>query len=258
MSEETTSQEGQPALIFGKYKTMEDAEAAHKGLEKHFHDHRRQFEGEPEEEEKPVAEAEEPTAEEKPVEEQGAAIKQVTKDLESKGFNFADLAAEVQDNGSLSKETRAALNKAGYSDPVIDANIKAVQHESAQYNAALVGAAGGQESWDAISGWAQANLTDSELTEVNQILSSGSIAQAKFAIKGLVAEMNQSAGPSAPAPLVSGRASSGAVVPEGAPVINSRLDLAKAMSDPRYKLRTPEGESFRRYVDQGAKRVQSS
>ena len=83
-------------------------------------------------------------------------------------------------------------------------------------------------NWDQMAEWAANNLSQEEIDTFDDIVQSGTVEQAKLAAKGLYAQYKAENG-------VAPRLTQGAVNGSSTMPFKSNQELARAMSDPRYK-----------------------
>ena len=83
-------------------------------------------------------------------------------------------------------------------------------------------------NWDQMSEWAANNLSDEEIDTFDEIVQSGTVEQAKLAAKGLYAQYKAANGSSP-------KLTQGSVTGSSTMPFKSNQELARAMSDPRYK-----------------------
>jgi uncharacterized protein (DUF1330 family) len=87
---------------------------------------------------------------------------------------------------------------------------------------------GGRDNYAALTEWAQENLNDTDIEAYDDIVTSGTMEQAKMAVQGMYARF-LSGGGKAPN-LTQGSTSGDSVKPFG-----SAAQVTEAMRDPRYK-----------------------
>lgn len=170
------------------------------------------------------------TAAEVPPEAAAVATKEdAAQALESVGLDYAAISARYQASGSLDPADRAALNKAGVPDGMIDAYVAGQQAQADAFLSSVYDSVGGQEKFTELVTWAKTGLSAAELTAYNKTVEGGDPAATKLAVAGLQARFEAANGVTPN--LVT--ASTGAAV--GGPVFRSTTELTTAMNDPRYK-----------------------
>jgi hypothetical protein len=169
-NEDGTQQE---ELIGGKFKSQEDLLAAYKELESKL--------GQPKtESEKPVTEA--PEDSESPSED---------------GFSAAKYEQEYAENGSLSDESYADLEKQGFSKAQVDAYIQGQKSYGESVRNAVYDAVGGQENYVEVVNWASDNMPPEIIKEYNDAVDSLDQAKMLRTLEYMNFKKNEAA-PSAP------------------------------------------------------------
>lgn len=144
--------------------------------------------------------------------------------------------ADADADLSISKEAPEAPEAAGM-DALLEAGTisqadydvwKAGQDaQAASFNDAVYSAAGGEEAYNDLIGWAADNLSEAEIDTFNDLLNGGNVAAVKLAVSGLAAQ--RSAGSAQePARQVAGGD------PASADVFDNWAQVKAAMADPRY------------------------
>lgn len=142
--------------------------------------------------------------------------------------DFAALSAEYAAQGQLSDESFAKLEAAGLTRDTVD---RFIAGEQAVFNAQVAEAhavAGGQQQYAVMTAWAMSNLPASEQEAFDRAVVSDA-ATRNMAITAMKARFEAAVGKD-PALL---QGSGGA--PKGADGYQSRAEVTKDMSDPRYK-----------------------
>ena len=173
----------------------------------------------------PTEETTEPTVEptEPPID-----IDNIEDSLKEKGFDYAELQKEYDENGDITKETREKLNAIGLTDEFIDDFIagKKAQYEQQMQAATeeLAKSIGGKEQFDTVIKWAADNLTKEEIEELNSIKG---MTAAKMVLQGLKARMEEKEGvlPT----FVQGKGQAADV-----DYFKSQAEMFAAIRDPRY------------------------
>jgi len=136
---------------------------------------------------------------------------------------------EFTQNGELSDETFLSLEKAGIPREMVEQYIQGQQAISTASAVEIQESIGGKENYSAMSTWAGENLEDSDLKAYNTIVETGTVEQARVAVKGMYAQFLAAGGK---APNLAQGATSGAA---GAKAFGSAASMVEAMQDPRYK-----------------------
>lgn len=171
------------------------------------------------------------TAAEVPPEAAAVATKDdAAQALQSVGLDYSAISARYQENGSLLASDRAALNKAGVPDAMIDAYVAGQQAQLDAFTNSLLAEVGGREEYERLSKWAgNGGLTKAEAEAYNRVMQGNDPEAAKLAIAGLKAKHDAKMG--VDPQLVTAQTGPGSA----GDVFKSSAQLVAAMSDPRYK-----------------------
>ncbi len=134
---------------------------------------------------------------------------------------------EFAESGVLTDKTFIELEKAGLPRSFVEAYIAGQESMSTSQALDIQNEVGGNANYNAMGEWAADNLSDSDLDGFNSIVETGSIEQAKMAVKGLYAQFISAGGQ--PPELSQGGTSGSSVKPFG-----SAAQVTEAMRDPRY------------------------
>jgi len=134
---------------------------------------------------------------------------------------------EFAESGVLTDKTFIELEKAGLPRSFVEAYIAGQESMSTSQALDIQNEVGGNANYNAMSDWASDNLSDGDLDGFNSIVETGSIDQAKMAVKGLYAQFISAGGQ--PPELSQGGTSGSSVKPFG-----SAAQVTEAMRDPRY------------------------
>lgn len=137
--------------------------------------------------------------------------------------------SDFANNGELSEDSYKALEEAGLPREFVDSYVAGQEARSANQAAEIQSTIGGEENYAAMSEWASENLEDGELDAYNAMVESGSVEQARVAVKGLYAQFVAANG-SAPK-LTQGTTSGDA----GVQPFQSAAQVTEAMRDARYE-----------------------
>ena len=215
ISEEQSGEEQQvdrPDWLPEKFKSPEDMAQAYSELEKKM--------GQGTNEEQPAETTEE---------NEGDVQDDKPDDNENADYNAAvvDASKEFFENdGQLSEETYEKLAKAGLPKELVDSYAAGQQALLQSEEGEIKSVANGQ--FDAMAEWANDNLEQEEINAFDDIVTTGTKEQAKFAVKSLYDRYTQANGSSPK--LVQGAVTGGSTMP-----FKSMQELARAQSDPRYK-----------------------
>jgi hypothetical protein len=218
------------SLIFGKYKSMEEAEKGYKELEKQFHSSRSAT---------PTPAAQAPASAPAPSPAPAPAASdigdgltvqkptEVQSVLKQAGIDFDALSSEYVANGKLSDANIATLEKAGFPKAVVDQYLTGVKASAQAMIAEYHAVVGGTEQFNAFKAWAGTNLSNAQLEAYNAAAKTGG-ETFKLTLGGLYQQYKTSTG-SEPNLVGGGNASAGSV-----DVFNSMGELKAAINDPRY------------------------
>jgi len=134
---------------------------------------------------------------------------------------------EFAESGVLTDKTFIELEKAGLPRSFVEAYIAGQESMSTSQALDIQNEVGGNANYNAMADWASDNLSDGDLDGFNSIVESGSVDQAKMAVKGLYAQFISAGGQ--PPELSQGGTSGSSVKPFG-----SAAQVTEAMRDPRY------------------------
>lgn len=192
--------------VLKKQHGIEDLEGLYKTLESAMN--------------KPPKEEPKPTLEEE--------VKEPTED--SKGtLDFSIYAEEYFEKGELSETSYKALESYGVPREIADMFIEGQKALAYQAQQEFYRITGGQENYEAMTKWAQLNLSQAEIEAFNKALNTD-MAVAKMATEALYGRYIASKG-NAPKTLISGSANGPSI--DGA-VYESLEQLKADMGDPRY------------------------
>ena len=204
-------QEDRPQWLPEKFKSAEDMAKAYSELEKKMGAGAKEDEAEVEQ-----SEAEADNQEEQ-VEENTSEAYQAVAEASKEFF---------ENDGQLSEETYASLEKAGLPRDLVDSYAAGQQALLQSEEAQIQSVANGQ--YDAMAEWANENLPQEEIDAFDEAVTGGTVQQAKLAVQGLYARFQNATG-STPK-LTQGAVSGTSTMP-----FKSMQELARAQSDPRYR-----------------------
>ena len=209
---EEQTQQDRPDWLPEKFKSAEDMANAYSELEKKL--------GSNEQEQ----EEEQPAQEEEQSDEQ-----QEDTDTENTDTNtvIAEASKEFFENdGVISEETYKNLAEVGLPKELVDSYAAGQQALMQSEEGSIKAVADG--NWDQMAEWASNNLSPEEINTFDDIVQNGTVDQAKLAAKGLYAQYKAENG-------VAPRLTQGSVTGSATMPFKSNQELARAMSDPRYK-----------------------
>ena len=208
--------EDRPEWLPEKFKSAEDMAQAYSSLEKKMGAGEEDVQ---EEEEESTDEQEEAQPEEELDDEP-------KEDVDNNNV-IAEASKEFfESDGALSDETYEKLAKAGLSKDIVDSYAAGQKALMDSQEGDIKSVTNGD--WDAMADWAVNNLSPEEVDTFDQMVTQGSVDQAKLAVKGVYAQYRAENG-SGPK-LVQGAVTQSSTMP-----FKSNQELARAMSNPKYK-----------------------
>ena len=207
---EEQTQEDRPEWLPEKFKSPEDMANAYSELEKKMGAGAKEQEQE---------EGETTDEEEQP------------DDNTTEDTNTNDVIVEAskeffENDGVISEETYKNLAEIGLPKELVDSYAAGQQALQQSEEGSIKSVTEG--NWDQMAEWAANNLSPEEVNTFDEIVQNGTVEQAKLATKGLYAQFKAENGVSPK--LVQGAVSGSSTMP-----FKSNQELARAMSDPRYK-----------------------
>ena len=156
--------------------------------------------------------------------------KKAEAEVETLPVNEAISKAQEQyvESGELTDKMFVELEKAGIPSDFVKAYIAGQEAISTGQALEVQETIGGRANYEAMTEWAQENLNDTDIEAYDDIVTSGTMEQAKMAVQGMYARF-LSGGGKAPN-LTQGSTSGDSVKPFG-----SAAQVTEAMRDPRYK-----------------------
>ena len=140
---------------------------------------------------------------------------------------IAEASKEFFENdGVISEETYKNLAEVGLPKELVDSYAAGQQALQQSEEGSIKAVTEG--NWDQMAEWAANNLSPEEVNTFDDIVQNGSVEQAKLATKGLYAQFKAENGVTPK--LVQGAVNGSSTMP-----FKSNQELARAMSDPRYK-----------------------
>ena len=207
---EEQTQQDRPDWLPEKFKSAEDMANAYSELEKKLGSNEQEQE------------------EQQPEEEQSD---EQQEDTDTKNTNTNTVIAEAskeffENDGVISEETYKNLAEVGLPKELVDSYAAGQQALMQSEEGSIKAVADG--NWDQMAEWASNNLTPEEINTFDDIVQNGTVDQAKLAAKGLYAQYKAENG-------VAPRLTQGSVTGSATMPFKSNQELARAMSDPRYK-----------------------
>tara|TARA_R100000278_G_scaffold4491_2_gene7557 strand:+ start:260 stop:1114 length:855 start_codon:yes stop_codon:yes gene_type:complete len=234
----------QDKMLAGKYKSAEDLEAAYLELQKKLGNSDSTLE---------TAEAEtEPAQELEYYSDDGSVNYETANDMYGEQLSntfkennidpFAMSKHFAENNGTLSEEMYGQLNKAGFSNEIIDNYLAGVRSEAGVEKAEPVlteaeiaevkAVANGEEGYQALMDWAGQNLNQTAINEYDAVLKTANKTAIKFAVSALMGKYEDSQGRDSR--VVTGKESA-------TETYRSMAEVVRDMNKPEYK----SDEAFR-------------
>ena len=195
----TYENEKRPEWLPEKFKTAEELSKAYTELEK-------QYTARQKEETKP---------------------EEVKQEVEQKGLD--KFYEEFAETGSLTDKSYDELAKQGLDRKLVDSYIEGQKLVADTNTKSIQEVAGGAERYGELVEWASKNLSEAEQKVFNDMVDSGDVETAKFAVQGLMSKANVNYNPNQPE-LFEGTSD---VV--SADAYQSVSQVTDAMNDPRYE-----------------------
>jgi len=138
-------------------------------------------------------------------------------------------------NGSISEDHYAQLEKAGLARDTIDTYLDGVRATAGYANEDLTSrqidsvrnSVGGKAEYDKIVGWAGQNLSKDEIQSFDELIGTGNVGAIQLAVSGLKAQYETANG-------FEGKMYAGKPPKASSDTFRSQQELVAAMSDPRY------------------------
>ena len=207
--DKTYENEKRPQWLPEKFKNAEELSKAYSELEK-------QFSGQQKEETKP---------------------EEVQQEVENKGLD--KFYNEFAETGALTDNSYAELAKQGLDKTLVDSYIEGQKLVADTQTKSIQEVAGGTEKYNELVSWAGNNLSEAEQKVFNDMVDSGDVETAKFAVQGLMSKANVNYNPNQP-DLFEGTSD---II--SADAFTSVSQVTDAMNDPRYE----KDPTFRKEVE---------
>ena len=149
---------------------------------------------------------------------------------DANGIN--DVIAKATDvfteKGELADKDYNALAKVGIPREMVDAYIRGQEALVSSQELEVQEVVGGGANYEAMTDWASENLSETEIEAFDEVVTAGTVDQAKMAVQGLYARFVSSGGK--PPNVNQGAVTGSSVKPFG-----SAAQVTEAMADPRYQ-----------------------
>lgn len=200
-----------PEPILGKFNSVADLEAAYKELEQKL--------------------GQQPTQSGPMTEERMDEL------VEAAGIDIDTMADYYLEKRELTADHYAELEKAGIPRSAVDQYIRGVEAEAAQARESLMAELGGEDTFNAMVGWAKANMSPAEVQAYNDAIDEGDDYAIRSAVMGLAYRYQRAVG--SDPQLLNGNSG-------GVGGYESVAQLTEAMSDARYH----KDPAYRKEVEQ--------
>lgn len=137
----------------------------------------------------------------------------------------------VKNNGKLSDESYAELEKAGFPKSIVDVYVQGLNAQKSNFENAVFAEVGGEAKFREVQEWARNTLDESTRKSIDAQFSTGDLTQAKMAAKFLEAKFNEA---NKTARSVTGKSASAPSSVEAKP-ISSKDELQKLMTSIEYR-----------------------
>jgi len=233
--QQSTQQDQQGELLAGKFQTTDELARAYQELEQKLG----QQGGQNQEQTQDQGENQEQSTEDE-TQDGPVYSETIDKTLSDAGLEPKNVAQEFQENGQLSEDTFAAMEKAGFPREMVQAYVNGLQanQQMAEKEAAEIKQiVGSEQDFNQAVQWAQQNLPQDWIDSFNRMVDSGKDA-ARMAVEALNAKYRSAQGTEAN--LKGGKGK------PAADVYQSRAEVERDMADPRYN----SDPAFRNRVEQ--------
>lgn len=172
------------------------------------------------------------------------------KDEDAKGLDITALEQEFTDNGKLSDESYAKLEKAGIPKSIVDKYIEGRQAYTSKYDEQIYSVTGGMDEYKQMINWASENLTEKEIESYNKAVQSRDVELARLATTGLFAKYKAGGAGKSQSKIIEGKSGG-----SGGTHYSSMAELVSDQKDERYdkdpRFRQAVEEKLRRSIAGG-------
>jgi len=120
-----------------------------------------------------------------------AEEQEVSNILVKAGLDTEEIGQKIIEQGDLSSEDYEALKKVGIPEDLIKSYVQSYRYQFETERKVALEYLGGEEQWAQTMQWAQENLSETEVTDFNNLLSTSSW---RLAADGLKARMSEATG----------------------------------------------------------------
>ena len=223
-------------LIFGKYKSMEEAEKAHKSLESGFHEKNQTNSDLPSDpQEDPVSDYVDLDGDEDEVSatEPDEALNKLTEVEYEEGtpeHNIQTVVNDYLETGEMTPELEQNFKDIGIPKELAERHRELMDYQQENQASEMFNLVGGQEKYQEIAAWADTNMPQREQDAFNEVMESGHIENIKSAILNLSARYSQVNNTPNHSNLIKADAVSSSHLG-----YESQAQMIADMSDPRYE-----------------------
>lgn len=208
---------GGEKLLAGKFKTVEELEAAFQALSKGDTNGNTGTEN-------PQGNTNDNTN----VDAKNATQDDAKQALQSAGLNFDEFSAEFNTNGGLSDASYQKLEQAGIPRDVVNAYIEGQQAKADLVVEKVTSVVGGLDTYTKMVEWARNNLSPEEIAAYDRTATQGDLYTAQLAAEGLYRRYTQAVG-------TNNAFLSGSTNGQSFDTFQSTAQVTQAMRDPRYR-----------------------
>lgn len=153
------------------------------------------------------------------------SVEDVESLINANGLDFNVLQNEFNQYGTVTEESFAELEEAGFPRPVVETWIAGQIAIADQVKNNVFNMAGGAETYNSMLSWASDNLSEGEIDAFNNIIATQDTNMISLAVNSLMSKFSANTEPT----LMRGGTGSAS-----SSVFRSTAELTTAMNDPRY------------------------
>jgi hypothetical protein len=231
--EDDAKAEAEQPLIFGKFKTMEDAEKAHKALEQGFHEDKAEDKADVSTEGTEVApavDADETLVDTEVTDEEPEKALEEEVEVVEPGQAVEDAFISLVEAGEVTEDILEKFSKAGIPAELVEVINDLAEYKTNGEHKAVYDSAGGEEAYAELTTWAAHNYTDTEKAAFDLAVTSGTQEEKLTAVANLSARSKANA----PTPRTSQHIKADALT-NSSVGYESEAQLLSDMASPLYK-----------------------
>tara|TARA_Y100001951_G_C11291453_1_gene272451 strand:+ start:2114 stop:2926 length:813 start_codon:yes stop_codon:yes gene_type:complete len=220
-------------LYAGKFKSIEDLASSYKELEGKLGSINQTKQITEESEAEESIESEDQTQSESDIDFEDLYGDGVYSVLQEVGIDPADITERFNNEGEITEDDYAKLKEGGFSKQLVDTYLQGLKAGNNIEDIASVeiqgikDSVGGDNNYEQMVNWARQNLSDSDISEFDELTETASTFKIKLAVQGLYNQYQNAMG--IEPDLVTGRPSTNGPRP-----FQSTAEVNAAVSDPRY------------------------